>query len=193
MSELTAVWTRIEAWYEAQGAAHLLHPGASAEAIAEAEATLGLAFPAELRASLTRHDGTTWSGWASGELLPLQRLTNERAVWMERLEGGNFDERADHNAESTLVQAGWWNPAWIPLHADGGGNGMVIDLAPAEAGAPGQVLFMDHETGPEEPEYASLTEYLAAVADALEAGLYVLYDDAIVAIEDLDEEMADRG
>ena len=68
---------------------------------------------------------------------------------------------------------------------------MVIDMAPAEAGQPGQVLFMDHEVGPEEPEYDSLSAYLAAVAEGLEAEQFVIYDDAVVSVDDLDEEMED--
>ncbi|MDO4245247.1 MAG: SMI1/KNR4 family protein [Deinococcus sp.] len=191
MSEISDVWERIETWYEARGASHLLNAGASADAIAEAETNMGLTFPAELKESLLRHDGTTWSGWAGGELLSLVRIADERGVWMELLEGGGFDDNADHNEESTRLQAGWWNPAWIPLHADGGGNGMVIDTAPASGGTLGQVLFMDHEVGPNEPEYDSLSAYLTAVAEGLEAEQFVIYDDAVVSVDDLDEEMED--
>ncbi|MGX9688201.1 SMI1/KNR4 family protein [Deinococcus wulumuqiensis] len=185
MSEISAVWERIEAWYEAQGASHLLNPGASAEAIAQAEKQLGLTFPAELTESLMRHDGSAGMSWPGGDLLSLEGIARERSVWMELLESDIFSGNADHNETSTLIQSGWWNPGWIPLHADGGGNGMVVDMAPAQAGTAGQVLFMDHEVGPNEPEYDSLAEYLEAIADGLEAGQFFVNEDAVVSTDDI--------
>ncbi len=114
MSEISAVWERIEAWYEAQGASHLLNPGASAEAIAQAEKQLGLTFPAELTESLMRHDGSAGMSWPGGDLLSLEGIARERSVWMELLESDIFSGNADHNETSTLIQSGWWNPGWIP-------------------------------------------------------------------------------
>ena len=106
MRVITAVWERIEAWYETQGASHLLNPGASAEAIAEAEKRMGITFPAELEESLLRHDGSAGMGWPGGDLLSLEGIARERGIWMELLEGGDFDENADHNGASNVVQSG---------------------------------------------------------------------------------------
>lgn len=187
MSEIADLWRRIEAWYEAQGASHLLNPGASGETIAEAEKQLGVSFPAELRESLRRHDGSNVMGWAGGELLSLERIASERHIWLELLGDGTFDPNADHNEESTFLQSGWWNAAWIPLDADGGGNGAVIDMAPGPDGQVGQIVDMDHEVGPSGPQYDSLTEYLEAVADGLEAEQFVIYDGAVVSTDEVEE------
>ncbi|MPY66460.1 glucan synthase 1-like protein [Deinococcus sp. SDU3-2] len=187
MSEIEAVWRRIEAWYELHGTSHLLNSGATDQAIAEAEKQLGVSFPAELQESLRRHDGSNVMGWASGELLSLERIASERRIWMELLQDGTFDDNAKHNADSEAVQPGWWNAAWIPLDADGGGNGAVIDMAPGPEGTAGQIIDMDHEVGPNGPQYQSLTEYLEAVADGLEAERFVVYDGAVVSIDEMEE------
>ena len=182
MSDISALWERIETWYEAQGASHLLNPGASAQAIAEAEAALGLTFPAELKESLLRHDGSTWSGWAEGELLSLTRIAEERGVWMEVLESGTFDASNEYDdfffdgADGAFLPS-WWNVGWIPLDADGGSNGHFIDTTPGPNGREGQIGFMDHERGPQGPRFASLEEYLQSVADELESGAYIYSSD----------------
>ncbi len=185
MSEISAVWERIEAWYEAQGATDMLEYGASAQAITATEQKLGLAFPIELRDSLLRHDGSGSLGWPGGELLSLERIADERQVWMELVADGIFDDDADHNANSLTVQPGWWNPGWIPLQADGGGNGMVVDTVPAAQGALGQVLFMDHEIGPSEAIHPSLSAYLKQVCTSLENGEFVFENGAIISGDDL--------
>ena len=167
MSEISAIWERIEAWHEAEGQTGNLNPGASAEAIAQAEKDMGLTFPPELRESLLRHGGSADSGWHTGELLSLERIADERKVWMDLLGDGTFDGNASHNAGSEALQAGWWNPAWIPLDSDGGGNGAVIDLHPGPQGTVGQVIDMDHEVGPSGPKYASLSAYLEAMLERL--------------------------
>ncbi|GHG01723.1 glucan synthase [Deinococcus piscis] len=170
MSEISAVWERIEVWYEAQGQTETLKPGASPEAIAQAEKDMGLTFPPELRESLLRHDGSADGGWPTGELLSLERMVDERKVWMDLLQDGTFDDNADHNEGSEALQPGWWNPAWIPLDADGGGNGAVIDLNPGPQGTVGQVIDMDHEVGPSGPEYPSLAAYLEAMLGQFSEG-----------------------
>ncbi|WP_339097520.1 SMI1/KNR4 family protein [Deinococcus sp. VB142] len=167
MSEISAVWERIEAWYEAKGQTENLNPSASAEAIAQAEKDMGLTFPTELRESLLRHDGSADGGWPTGELLSLERMADERKVWMDLLQDGTFDGNARHNEGSETLEAGWWNPAWIPLDSDGGGNGAVIDLNPGPQGTVGQVIDMDHEVGPNGPEYPSLAAYLDAMLERL--------------------------
>lgn len=187
MSSLAALWERIEAWYAAQDASELLNPGADEAEIAAAEKELGLSFPPDLRESLLRHDGSADGGWPRGELLSLERIAQERSVWMELLQDGTFDPNSDHNADSDALQAGWWHAGWIPLDTDGGGNSAVVDTAPGPDGQAGQIVDMDHEAGPSGPDYVSLQEYLAAVADELETGEYVVSDDMVMARDEADE------
>lgn len=167
MSEISAIWERIEAWHKANGQTENLNAGATAEAIAQAEKDMALSFPSELRESLLRHNGSVDGGWPTGELLSLERMADERKVWMDLLQDGTFDDNADHNEGSEVLQPGWWHPAWIPLDADGGGNGAVIDMVPGPQGNVGQVIDMDHEVGPSGPKYVSLTAYLEAMLEQL--------------------------
>ena len=171
MSEIADLWQSIENWYADQGAAHLLRPGARVEEVDALEALMGLPLPAELRESLLRHDGSSDSGWVHGDLLSIDGMKRERAIWMGLLQEGTFDELADFNAENPAVQAGHWHPGWLPLDADGGGNGAFVDLS---LGYAGQVRDMDHEVGPS-AEAHTLTGYLQAVLSALESGEYRYY------------------
>ena len=168
-----AAWERIEAAFEAVEFYDQLNPGASVDAIAATEAELGVTFPEELRESLARHDGSVEGSWpVSYVLLSLEGMKPEAKVWNELLDNGIFGEQADHDASqgTGATQKGWWNKGWIPLDADGGGNGAVIDTNPGPNGVVGQVLDMDHEVGPSGPKFASLTDYLNDIADQIEAG-----------------------
>lgn len=178
MTELETVWQRIETWYAANAPASALRPGASERAVAAAESELGLTFPAEFRASLLRHDGTAEGAWPTGTLLPVEGILSEAGIWRGLLEGGDFGEDADHDASEGggLTQPGWWVRGWVPVDADGAGNGAVLDLDPGPRGQVGQLLDMDHEVGPSGPHHASFVAYLRHVADELDSGAYVFDD-----------------
>ena len=54
----------------------------------------------------------------------------------------------------------WWNPKWIPLTADGGGNGKMIDLDPTGNGTAGQIIQMWHDDPIRSKEADSLYGFL---------------------------------
>jgi cell wall assembly regulator SMI1 len=166
------MWRAIEVWYAEQGASHLLNPGAVESDIVAMERRLGVEFPSDYRESLRRHNGSASSGWVRGQLLSLSYMEQERSVWMNLLNDGIFDEYAQCNADNTHVQSGWWNAGWIPLDADGGGNGYFVDASPGPN--LGQVRFMDHEVGPS-ARPCTLVEYLQGVLDNLHSGNYHYY------------------
>ncbi|MFX0538413.1 SMI1/KNR4 family protein [Ornithinimicrobium sp. Y1847] len=170
-SDVDAVWDRIEAAFEAAGLADDLQPGASPEAIAEVEEHLGVKMPEDLRASLARHDGC-YDSWPTGSLLGTRGIRSEADVWNELLADGTFDASAEHDAGggSGAVGQGWWRRGWIPLDADGAGNGAVVDTDPGPQGQVGQVLDMDHEVGPSGPKHDSVLAYLRDLAEQLESG-----------------------
>lgn len=176
MSEITDLWEAIEGHYAAQGASRLLNPGASVQALDALEHSLGTSLPSALRESLSRHDGSSDSGWPHGELLSIERMLGERDIWMDLLRQGTFSELADFNAGHPEVQAGWWHAGWLPLDADGAGNGAFVDLAPGPLGTVGQVRDMDHEVGPG-VESQSLADYLQGALEALESGEQRYYRD----------------
>lgn len=165
---VAAVWEDIERWYAAQGAAHLIRPPATGEQVASVEATLGVELPEAVKASLRRHDGTADGGWPEGTLLSCDGILSEAHVWRELLADGTFDELKDFRSGSEALKAGWWNTGWVPLDADGGGNGSVLDLSPGPEGQVGQVIDMDHEVGPSGPIASDFVGYLTSVAARLE-------------------------
>lgn len=143
MSEMTSIWQKIEVWYAENGASHLLNPGASEAEITATEKSLNVTFPPELRESLRRHNGSTEDGWVTGELLSLEGIESEHAMWTELLNDGAFDINASINAGNEEVQSGWWYPAWIPLDADGGVAATVVSWTrpPALLGQSGRCVI----------------------------------------------------
>lgn len=168
--EVDAAWARIESAFEAAGVADQLHAGASAEDIEAMERALDATFPDQLRRSLARHNGA--DDWPTGELLSLDRIQDEAKVWRELLADGTFDDNADHDASEGTgeVKRGWWVQGWIPLDADGAGNGAAVDTDPGPEGEVGQIVDMDHEVGPSGPKFASVADYLADLAGEIESG-----------------------
>lgn len=184
MSEIARAWERIEAWYAAQNAADRLLPGATPEQINALEGFLGFALPTELDESLRRHDGSGQWAWPTGTLHGTASIQSEADVWRELLDGGDFDDNADHDASEGRdeILRGWWAHGWIPLDADGAGNGAVIDTTPGPAGRAGQVIDMDHEAGPSGPEHPTLAAYLHAIADRLDASEFVMKAGSLIKV-----------
>ena len=172
MTDITTQWYRIEAHFEKAGLTDTLHDGASPDDIAQLERDLNLTLPTDLRDSLLRHNGSDEGAWPYGGLLDVKGIKSETDIWRGLLDDGTFGDRADHDASLRpgMTQTGWWHHGWVPLDADGGGNGHVVDTAPGENGSLGQVLFMDHEVGPTGPQFGSTVEYLQEIADRLDSG-----------------------
>lgn len=175
--ELAEIWGRIEAYFERHDIPGL-NPGADQAAVDAAERQLGVSFPPELRESLARHDGVDEGSWPYGSLLGVEGILSEAQVWLELLDNGSFEGWSPDAAEQNgaALQPGWWVRGWIPLDADGGGNGHVVDAVPGPDGHVGQILDMDHEVGPSGPVFPSITAYLQDVADGIGNGSMVWRD-----------------
>ena len=157
-----------------------LNAGASEADFAELEQTLGYALPEEFKELYRVANGETDIGsvFAGEEWLSIERIIDEYNIWQELYQNGTFQED-DGTPYGCEPEAGikpdfWWNPKWIPLSADGGGNSKMIDLDPAEQGRAGQIIQMWHDDAAREKEAASLREFLQNYVRDLEAGLYVL-------------------
>lgn len=182
MTELpvTAAWMRIEAWYEAQGISDLLNPGVQPDVLAEAKSECGLELPADLEASLLRHNGSEGlSGWPGGELLSVQRMIESWAILSSALSSDDefADEHADEDAdevvsgaESGRVKPGWWRDGWQPIVANHGRLFLLADLDPDEQGTVGQIIGFSSDGGPTDALAPSFTAYLQSIADDLESG-----------------------
>ncbi|GIH99592.1 SMI1/KNR4 family protein [Planobispora takensis] len=164
-------WRRIETWLRANAPrSHrtLGRPG-SAEAIAEAEAGMGLRFPDALRASLLRHDGSVSAGdaWEFGFVGEVNLSTRQiHRTWRSLCEI-DADDMVD--GEYSDPRSEWWDGRMIPFSANGMGDHLVIDSAERDVGN------TDHEgsIGFESVaglRFRSYYALLKATADSLETG-----------------------
>ena len=169
MAEVDRAWSRIEAWMDAHApeARAALRPGASDEAIREAEEALGLELPASFRRSIARHDGQHWR-WPSlvefGILLPLHDVVEEQ----RSLEQASAESQADAD------QGNWWRPGWVPF-VSRDGDYLSVDLAPDDHPRYGQVWSFLHDDEPMHslvaPDFGT---WLERWADELERGVFAL-------------------
>jgi len=174
------VWRRIEKWLDANSPAALagLNPPASAQELADAEQSLGVRLPEDVRASYFRHDGQSrdspWmlEGW---QWLPL-RGTQE--VWRFRkglLDKGTFAGwRSDHG--DPAVRDDWWHPGWAPLTDSGANDHHCVDLAPGPKGASGQIVKFWNQEGAAPLFAASFRDWLRDIAEGMARGEFVASD-----------------
>ena len=178
VERVNKAWDRIEAWYKKNLPGWKPRSGASDTAIDALAKHMKVTFPEELRVSLKRHNGIEDLKWPGGSLLSLVEIQMEWDTWTEMARAGEFD---DERVESDgTFQPKRWCEAWIPIDSDGGGNCNMMDLAPGSKGRIGQMLYFDHEKGPEKSEYPDYPGYLEAIADGFEKGRYSVDDDAII-------------
>ena len=123
-----------------------LPAGATAKQIQATEATLGVSFPAEVRAFYLTHNGGSSTGayvCNARELLSLENIVRQWKIWKNLFDKGTF--RGNQSRPSAGVKNDWWIPAWIPMTYDGAGNHEVLDLDPAKGGKVGQVVGFWHD------------------------------------------------
>jgi cell wall assembly regulator SMI1/predicted DNA-binding WGR domain protein len=174
-ASIQASWKRIDAWLTQNAPQLMAKMGkpATQEAVAEAEATLGVELPDAVRASYAVHDGSgEVSLFPSGDYLSLDEMLVQYRCWKGLVEEGSWDDEVSE--PEGPIQKVHYHLKWIPLTHDGGGDHTLIDMAPAEGGKVGQLINFSHETGPEEIAAPGLAEYLAYLADGLEAGAGVV-------------------
>lgn len=183
---INAAWKRIEAWLarRAPDALATLNGPASKEKIAAAEKEMGLAFPADLRASLLRHDGQKTAvpavfpeGLAA---LSVDEILESWKIRTRRL-GGMLNDRDDFDGWKKSISKGvifvggpvkarLADPRWIPIADANGDVFWFVDLDPAPGGAVGQILQVDPEGTTWDVRSPSLADHLTEYADALERG-----------------------
>ena len=140
----------------------VLPDGASAETISKAEATLGVALPAEFVAFYRTHDGGGKDGICNGfALLPIARIVEEWKGLKSALDNGVFNDHHDVEPNPDVgVRAEWWIKDWIPITSDGCGNCHVLDLAPEKEGSVGQVVVIWHDYEGREREGDGFLDWL---------------------------------
>jgi cell wall assembly regulator SMI1 len=159
-------WERIEKWLAANApaSAATLAPPASMYDISHMQQQIGVPIPAELIASLRRHDGAGRT-LRNAFLLPpfyvpssAYSITSEAKVMCEVLASSGSDESVGY----------WWHGQVIPIAFDGGGGNLLLDQRPGRGGRLGE---HDEETDMVFDTYPrTFTELLEQTATSLETG-----------------------
>ncbi|MDW5329852.1 SMI1/KNR4 family protein [Plantactinospora sp. KLBMP9567] len=157
-ARVDAAWLRIERWLarHAPRSRAGLRPPAAPARIAALQARMSVAFPADLVASLRRHDGAD-----NFDLPPFYRplrLDQIAADWAV-----NCKVRVDVSMDDH-----WWHPSFVPFASAGDGGSLLVDQRPGGHGRVGE-FYPEDGTG-FDGWPASVTELLVGVAKSLETG-----------------------
>jgi cell wall assembly regulator SMI1/ankyrin repeat protein len=149
-------WKRLKKSLTAAGPAlkASLRKGTTEPKLSELESALGVQLPAEFRTSYLLHDGQKAEadglfpeGFAELDseyvLLSLSDIRADWSSWKRAADEGPLSYRTAN--PDAGVRADWWNPGWVPVASDGGGDSLCIDLAPADGGTSGQMILMSHD------------------------------------------------
>jgi len=161
---VNAAWKRIEVWLAAHAPAsrRSLRPPAAAKEIAAAQRRMSVAFPADLVASLLRHDGVTSRGAAFAlpffyDPLPVAQIASE---WLSLC---TVLAQAFGAEEST-----WWDKSFVPFASSGDGGNLFVDQRQGNHGRVGEFY---NEVGVSFAEWpGSVAELLEKTARSLESG-----------------------
>ena len=184
VERVRAIWAEIDAWFKEHAPERHERlaevTGATPEAIAKLEATLGQRLPVDLKAHLTLYGGERSSNVAFMEYagLGVRQIARTWEMMKELKASGSLNhaprELSAYGRER--VQAVWWDEGWVPFCEDGGGNSYCVDLNPARGvGTRGQVIMWEVHAGPVGPVAGSFEEHLRGLRDKLLSGRYV-YD-----------------
>ena len=154
-----AAWKRIEDWLAAHAAKsrRALRPPAAAARIDRLQRQMAVPFPADLVASLLRHDGVSAMGFILPPLYAPMSTDQILADWTV-----NCDVMADNG------WPGWWDPAFVPFASAGDGGDLLADERPGRNGRIGEFYPENGTTFDGWPP--STTQLLEDTARSLETG-----------------------
>jgi len=144
-------WVEIDRWLKANApdVSADLRPPVTAEALTALEQSLEFPVPTELQAWLAIHDGQppgsrifSLDGWV---FLGAAEVAETHRAFRELLANGEFDEIVE--TTDGKAKPHWWSNDWVPFMFGGGGDYLVVDLDPTEAGTKGQVVTFCHDYG----------------------------------------------
>ncbi|WP_052849807.1 SMI1/KNR4 family protein [Streptomyces avicenniae] len=162
-------WDRMEAWLAAYAPLTLaaLPPPAARADVEALEREVGVALPADLVASLLRHDGQA-DGGRAGLPLPGGHRLLDVAGMARHAEGWRSFARREGEDGEHLRDGSYWHLSFVRFTLTVAGDGLLLDCRPG-AGH-GRVGSHTKGVGPRLGGWPSFTALLTAVADGLEEG-----------------------
>lgn len=164
-ARIDRAWSRIERWLAQHAPASYasLRPPASPADIARTQAVLGRHLPAELVASLRRHDGVALDRGSSFSLPPFYTPMSAATI------GSDWKSLCDvFQSLGGLVGAQWWSPAYTAFASAGDGGSLLLDQRPGRVPHVGEFFAEDGTNFTRWP--ASLTDLLELTAQTLQTG-----------------------
>lgn len=139
-----------------------LQPGASEEDLIQLQETLNVTIPKEMVEFYRIHNGQLWD--IGGQcfirnltLSPISEIVENWHFLNEEFEGDELEASFDKEIKPLL-----WNPKWLPIASNGGGDYLCLDTDPTNEGQPGQVLYFWHDWGNRSVKAKSLFEFIQA-------------------------------
>jgi cell wall assembly regulator SMI1 len=174
---INGIWRRIERRLQihAPEVFATLSPGASAAELKKLETAIDLKLPADLRQSLTIHNGQndrtrclTFCGYAS--LMPARNIVRDWRM-LTKL-GVQFDkESGDYSPAKNRLNHDWWRRSCIPF-AEFEGDYTCVDMKATKGLRSGRIVEHTHDSLMSETKMPSFTDWLERIARALEAGKF---------------------
>lgn len=137
-----------------------LLPGASDEELDRLADTLAVVLPPELREFYKVHNGQKW---VIGSMCFVRNLTLspiDQIIHDWKLNNEDFEPEGLKPDIDAAIKPLLWNPRWIPIASNGGGDHVCIDTDPTEEGTVGQVLYFYHDDGMRSVEATGLWAFI---------------------------------
>lgn len=137
-----------------------LQPGASEEELEQLAHTLGVKLPQEMADFYSVHNGQDWAVGTKSfvrnlTLSPIEQIIEDWEFLNEEFDPDEMEPDIEPEMKPLL-----WNPRWIPIASNGGGDHLCIDTDPSEKGTFGQMLYFYHDWGRRSVEAVGLYEFL---------------------------------
>jgi len=178
-------WERIAAWIDEYAGRGLfrLNGGVPLKAIEHFEKEIGARLPDDFRESLQIHeldrDPECWIS-SFGNFQTLEQILKQWKMYCEWQKNEGYGIGDDWRTNDIVgpIKPVFWNPLRIYI-SDNSGDHLTIDLDPPPDGRRGQLVKHSHEVGPKSVVASSWSEFLRQLADDLEAGKYVYFEDEL--------------
>jgi cell wall assembly regulator SMI1 len=137
-----------------------LQLGANEEDFQLLESVLGVKLPEEMKELYRVHNGQDWKVGVNPfvrnlTLSPISEIIDNWSFLQEEFDPDDIEPEIDNEIKPAL-----WNPKWIPIATNGGGDYLCVDTDPSITGVTGQVLYFWHDWGSRSIKAKSLFDFI---------------------------------
>lgn len=179
-SEMKRNWDRLIFNYEKKykGFSKNFNKGVSENELQQYEAQFGFKLPEDLRELYSICNGDN-DKFIAGSILGMKFLTIEKVYEQWKLQNNLLSSLSKSdvlnlNAQCTSIdpkkiKCQCYNPLWIPIAEDHGGNYIGIDLDPDEQGEVGQIINFGRDENEKLVIANNMNEFVIQIADIIES------------------------